>query len=40
VAHGHAVEHIDATGPSHSHKLTAEARLVDGQLIYGGDRLF
>ena len=39
VAHGHEVLHIDATGPLRPHKLMAEARLVDGQLIYRGDRL-
>lgn len=39
VAHGHEVLHIDATGPVRSHKLTAEARMIDGRLIYRGDRL-
>ncbi len=39
VAHGHEVLHIDGTGPAKPHKLTAEARLSDGQLIYRGDRL-
>jgi uncharacterized protein (DUF488 family) len=39
VAHGHEVLHIDGAGPSKPHKLTAEARLVDGRLIYRGDRL-
>src|SRR5947209_4740826 len=39
VAHGHEVLHIDGTGPTKPHKLTQEARLVDGQLIYRGDRL-
>jgi uncharacterized protein (DUF488 family) len=39
VAHGHEVLHIDGTGPVNPHKLTAEARIVDGQLIYRGDRL-
>jgi len=39
VAHGHEVLHIDATGPVKPHKLTAEARLIEGQLIYRGDRL-
>jgi hypothetical protein len=39
VAHGHEVLHIDDTGPSKPHKLTAEARLIDGELIYRGDRL-
>jgi uncharacterized protein (DUF488 family) len=39
VAHGHEVLHIDGTGPAKSHKLTAEARMIDGRLIYRGDRL-
>jgi uncharacterized protein (DUF488 family) len=39
VAQGHAVQHIDGTGPTKAHKLTAEARVVDGRLIYRGDRL-
>jgi uncharacterized protein (DUF488 family) len=39
VAHGHKVLHIDETGPAKPHKLTAEARLSGGQLIYRGDRL-
>ena len=39
VAHGHQVLHIDGTGPVRPHKLMAEARLVEGQLIYRGDRL-
>jgi len=39
VAHGHDVLHIDDTGPVRAHKLTAEARMIDGQLIYRGDRL-
>lgn len=39
VAHGHEVLHIDGTGPVKSHKLTSEARIIDGQLIYRGDRL-
>lgn len=40
LAHGHEVLHIDAEGPTHTHKLTAEARVVDGQMIYRGDQLF
>jgi uncharacterized protein (DUF488 family) len=40
VTHGHEVLHIDAAGPLKPHRLTAEARMVDGQLIYRGDRLF
>jgi uncharacterized protein (DUF488 family) len=39
VAHGYEVLHIDATGPARLHKLMPEARLIDGQLIYKGDRL-
>jgi uncharacterized protein (DUF488 family) len=39
VAHGNEVMHIDGTGPVKPHKLTAEARLIDGHLIYRGDRL-
>jgi uncharacterized protein (DUF488 family) len=39
VAHGHEVLHIDAGGPARAHKLTAEARMIDDQLIYRGDRL-
>ena len=40
VAHGNEVLHIDAEGPARPHKLTAEARMVDGRLIYRGDQLF
>jgi uncharacterized protein (DUF488 family) len=39
VAHGHEVLHIDAEGPVKPHTLTSEARIVDGRLIYRGDRL-
>ena len=39
VAHGHEVLHIDGTGPVKPHKLTAEARVVDGRLLYLLDRL-
>src|SRR5579863_10082630 len=39
VAHGHEVMHIDATGPVKPHHLMAEARMIDGELIYRGDRL-
>jgi hypothetical protein len=31
--------HIDGTGPVKPHVLTAEARMVEGRLIYRGDRL-
>jgi uncharacterized protein (DUF488 family) len=40
VAHGHKVLHIDAERPARPHKLTAEARLIDGLVIYRGDQLF
>jgi uncharacterized protein (DUF488 family) len=39
AAHGHEVLHIDGTGPVRPHKLTSEARLVEGRLLYRGDRL-
>lgn len=39
VAHGHEVFHIDGTGPTRKHELMTEARMIDGQLIYRGDRL-
>ena len=39
VAHGHEVLHINAEGPVKAHKLMAEARVIDGRLIYRGDRL-
>ncbi len=39
VAHGHEVLHIDAEGPVKMHRLMAEARVIDGRLIYRGDRL-
>jgi uncharacterized protein (DUF488 family) len=40
VAHGHEVMHIDGKGPVKPHRLTAEARMLEGKLIYRGDRLF
>jgi uncharacterized protein (DUF488 family) len=39
VAHGHEVMHIDATGPVKPHRMTKEASMVNGQLIYRGDQL-
>jgi len=37
VAHGHTVLHIDdEKHPLREHKLMAEARLVDGKLVYDG----
>jgi uncharacterized protein (DUF488 family) len=40
VAHGHEVLHIDDEGSTRPHKLTAEARMIAGQMIYRGDQLF
>lgn len=40
VAHGHDVLHVDAEGPVRPHKLSEEARVIDGKLIYRGDQLF
>lgn len=40
VAHGHTVLHIDGEAPPKPHKLTAEARLVDNQLLYNAGNLF
>ncbi|HEY6338528.1 MAG TPA: DUF488 domain-containing protein [Candidatus Sulfotelmatobacter sp.] len=39
VAHGHEVLHIDGAGPARIHHLTAEARVLDGRMVYRGDRL-
>jgi uncharacterized protein (DUF488 family) len=39
VAHGHEVMHIDGIGPAKPHRLTTEARMVKGEVIYRGDRL-
>lgn len=39
VAHGHEVLHIDDTGPVKPHVLSTDARLMNGRLIYRGDRL-
>jgi uncharacterized protein (DUF488 family) len=39
VAHEQEVMHIDGTGPVKPHKMMAEARIVDGELIYRGDWL-
>jgi uncharacterized protein (DUF488 family) len=40
VAHEHEVLHIDAEGPARPHKMTSEARMIEGQMIYRGDQLF
>jgi uncharacterized protein (DUF488 family) len=39
-AHGHEVLHIDNEKPARPHKLTPEARLMDGKLIYAEAKLF
>jgi uncharacterized protein (DUF488 family) len=39
VARGNEVMHIDGTGPVKPHSLTIEARVIDSELIYRGDRL-
>ena len=36
---GHELLHIQDAKPPAPHRLTAEARLIDGQVIYRGDRL-
>jgi len=40
VAHGHEVLHINGIGPTKQHQLMSEARMINGELIYRGDRLF
>ncbi len=40
VAHGHRVLHITDLNPPREHALTREARMIDDQLLYVGDRLF
>ena len=40
VAHQHTVLHIFGEGPVKPHQLTAEARVVGGQVIYSGETLF
>jgi uncharacterized protein (DUF488 family) len=39
VAHGHEVFHIDDEKPTRPHKLMPEARVINGKLIYRGNRL-
>lgn len=39
VANGSRVLHIDGPGPVKQHELMRDAHLVDGKLIYRGDRL-
>jgi uncharacterized protein (DUF488 family) len=39
VVHGHEVLHIDDAKPPKPHKPMTDARLIDGKVIYRGDRL-
>lgn len=39
VAHGHEVLHIDDTRPAKPHKMMEEARLINQQVLYRGNRL-
>jgi uncharacterized protein (DUF488 family) len=39
TAHGHEILHIDGPSPVRPHTLLSEARVIDGELIYRGDRL-
>jgi uncharacterized protein (DUF488 family) len=41
VANGHTVRHIiEADKEPKPHSLTKEARVIDGRLVYRGNRLF
>jgi hypothetical protein len=41
VANHHTVKHIiEADKEPKEHALTKEARIIDGRLLYRGDRLF
>jgi uncharacterized protein (DUF488 family) len=40
TAKGHRVLHIESEKPPREHKLMEEARIVEGKLLYRGDRLF
>ncbi len=40
TAHGHKVLHIDSEKPPREHTLMKEARIIEGKLLYVGDRLF
>ncbi len=40
AAHGHTVLHIENERPPKPHRLTTEAQLVDGKVLYAGDMLF
>jgi uncharacterized protein (DUF488 family) len=39
AAQGHEVLHLEGAGAAQPHQLMSEARMVDGELIYRGDRL-
>ena len=39
VAHGHEVLHIEDAKPPKLHKFMPEARLIEGHVMYRGDRL-
>jgi uncharacterized protein (DUF488 family) len=39
VGHSHQVLHIDGSGSAKPHNLMTEARLVNDQILYRGDRL-
>ena len=39
VAHGYEVLHIDDVKSPKAHELMREARMMDGRLVYRGDRL-
>ena len=39
AAHGCEVLHIDNEKPPRPHKITTEARVIDGRLLYPGDQL-
>ena len=36
VLHGHGVQHIVDTSPTRPHRLTPEARLIEGRVVYPG----
>jgi uncharacterized protein (DUF488 family) len=40
AAHGHTVLHIENERPPKPHRLTPEAHLVNGQVLYAADTLF
>ena len=40
AAHGHTVLHIATAAEPKEHKITPEARVENGKVVYRGDRLF